>query len=433
VPDDHLPEEAFAVTRPEYGTGSLADLLPSVSALLGVPGADDVLGLRESLDGIRRIAVLLVDGLGEYQIPLLRPYAPILGDLPGRTLTSGFPSTTPVSLVTLGTGAPPGAHGVLGFTVRRPDGRVLSHIFWSDDPDPMEWQPVPTRFASAAAAGVAVTTITRPEFEGSGLTVSANRGGTFVGAADADTLADSMLRALGGREGPMLGGGGGRGLGGGDGRPLGGGGGRPLGGGDGRGLGGGGGRPLGGGDGPALVYGYHPDLDHAGHLAGVDSEAWRDAARGVDRLLDRLLGGLPPDAALLVTADHGQVNIPYAQRFDLGVDPVLKDGVIGVAGEPRVRYLYPAAGARDDVMAAYRSVLGSSAWVLTRDEAIEGGWFGPVPAEHRDRIGEIVVICLDRTVVLASGWEPPAVASLIGYHGSVTAAEMTIPLLIGRR
>jgi hypothetical protein len=308
-------------------------------------------------------------------------------------------------------------HGVLGFTVRRPDGRVLSHIFWSDDPDPMEWQPVPTRFASAAAAGVAVTTITRPEFEGSGLTVSANRGGTFVGAADADTLADSMLRALGGRDGPMPGRG--------DTRALGGGGG-PM-------PGHGNRRALGGGDGPALVYGYHPDLDHAGHLAGVDSEAWRDAARGVDRLLDRLLGGLPPDAALLVTADHGQVNIPYAQRFDLGVDPVLKDGVIGVAGEPRVRYLYPAAGARDDVMAAYRSVLGSSAWVLTRDEAIEGGWFGPVPAEHRDRIGEIVVICLDRTVVLASGWEPPAVASLIGYHGSVTAAEMTIPLLIGRR
>jgi Type I phosphodiesterase / nucleotide pyrophosphatase len=385
VPDDRLPAGAFAVTRPEYGTGSLADLLPSVSALLGVPGADDVLGLRESLDGIRRIAVLLVDGLGAHQLPLLRPYAPILDDLAGRTLTSGFPSTTPVSLVTLGTGVPPGAHGVLGFTVRRPDGRVLNHIFWSDDPDPMEWQPVPTRFARAAAAGVAVTTITRPEFEGSGLTVSANRGGTFVGAADADALAASMLRALGG------------------------------------------------GDGPALVYGYHPDLDQAGHLAGVDSEAWRDAARGVDRLLDRLLTGLPPDTALLVTADHGQVNIPYAQRFDLGVDPVLKDGLVGVAGEPRVRYLYTAPGARDDVMAAYRSVLGSSAWVLTRDEAIDGGWFGPVSAEHRDRIGEIVVICLDRAVVLASGWEPPAVASLIGFHGSVTAAEMTIPLLIGRR
>jgi Type I phosphodiesterase / nucleotide pyrophosphatase len=382
VPDDQLPAPAFEPVRPAYGSRSLADLLPSVSALLGVPGADDVLALRERLDGVRRIGVLLIDGLGTYQLPVLRPYAPILGDLAGATLTSGFPSTTPVSLVTLGTGTPPGGHGILGFTVRRPDGRVLTHIFWADDPDPLAWQPVPTRYATAAAAGVAVTTITRPEFEGSGLTVAANRGGVFAGAADADALAGSMLRALAS------------------------------------------------GTGPTLVYGYHPDLDHAGHRAGVGSPAWQDAARGVGRLLDRLVTDLPPGAALLVTADHGQLNVPDDQRFDLGVDPVLAAGVTGVAGEPRVRYLYTEAGARADVLAAYQSVLGSSAWVLTRDEAIEGGWFGPVAEGFRDRIGEIVVICLDRVVVLASGWEPPSVGRLVGFHGSATAAEMTVPLLV---
>jgi hypothetical protein len=383
-PDDHLSADAFAVTRPAYGAGSLADLLPGVSALLGVPRARDVLGLRERLDGVRRVAVLLVDGLGAYQIPVLRPYAPIVSDLAGPTLTSGFPSTTPVSLVTLGTGVPPGAHGVLGFTVRRPDGRILNHIHWSDDPDPREWQPVPTRFETAEAAGVAVTTVTRPEFEGSGLTVSAQRGGVFAGAADPVALADEMLRALAAA------------------------------------------------DGPALVYGYHPDLDQRGHESGVDSPAWQDAAGGVGRLIDRLVTGLPADSALLVTADHGQINIPYEGRFDLGTDPALQAGVVAVAGEPRVRYLYPAAGALDDVLAAYRSVLGASAWVLTRDEAIDGGWFGPVPDGHRDRIGEVVVICLDRAVVLATGWEPPTIASLVAFHGSVTAAEMTVPLLIAR-
>jgi Type I phosphodiesterase / nucleotide pyrophosphatase len=384
-PDDQLSADAFAVTRPAYGSGSLADLLPSVSALLGVPGAQDVLGLRERLDGVRRVAVLLVDGLGAYQIPLLRPYAPIVSDLAGPTLTSGFPSTTPVSLATLGAGVPPGVHGILGFTVRRPDGRIVNHIRWSDDPDPREWQPVPTRFATAAAAGVAVTTVTRPEFEGSGLTVATQGGGVFAGAADPIALADGMLGALAAA------------------------------------------------DGPALVYGYHPELDQRGHEFGVDSPAWQDAARGVGRLVDRLVNELPADTALLVTADHGQINIPYDGRFDLGTDATLQAGVIGVAGEPRVRYLYPAAGALDDVLATYRSVLGAGAWVLTREEAIDGGWFGPVPDDHRDRIGEVVVICLDRTVVLAAGWEPPSIASLVAFHGSVTAAEMTVPLLIARR
>jgi hypothetical protein len=387
VPPDLLPSDALLPTRPAYGKGSLADLLPSVSAVLGVPGAQDVLGLGAHLEGISRVAVLLVDGLGAYQLPVAAPHAPVLADLAAgggghaATLTSAFPSTTPVSLVTLGTGVPPGAHGVLGFTTRKPDGGILNYIRWGDDPDPRQWQPVPTRLETAAAAGVAVTQVTRPEFKGSGLTVAANRGGAFRDAPDPVTLADQMLAALAA------------------------------------------------GPGPALVYGYHPDLDRHGHEDGVDSDSWREAARGVDELLERLTYALPAGCALLVTADHGQLNIPVDGRIEIAEEGALAAGLVAVAGEPRVRYLHVADGALDDVLAAWRGVLGERAWVLTREEAIAGGWFGPVPAAHRSRIGDVVVICLDRTVVLATGWEPPSVAGLVAYHGSVTAAEMTVPLL----
>jgi hypothetical protein len=379
--NDQLPAEAFTPVRPAYGSGSLADLMPSVSAVLGVPGASDVLGLGADLDGVDRIAVLLVDGLGAYQIPLAAARAPILGELPARSLTSGFPSTTPVSLVTLGTGALPGAHGVLGFTLRRPDGGLVNHIKWGDDPDPAKWQPLPTRFETAAGAGLSVTQLTRPEFEGSGLTVAANRGAAFTGAADADSLAAGMLAAL---------------------------------------------------SRPGLVYGYHPDLDHHGHASGVGSQPWEQAAQEVGHLVMRLVDGLPPGAALLVTADHGQLNVPAEGRIDLAADPVLAAGIVAVSGEPRVRYLYVEDGARDDVMDAWRGVLGRSAWVLTREEAVEGGWYGPVPAEHLSRLGDVVVICQGRTVIAAGGWEPPAVGQLVAYHGSVTRAEMMIPLLIAR-
>ncbi|MEV6599442.1 alkaline phosphatase family protein [Actinoplanes sp. NPDC051346] len=364
--------------RPAYGFGSLAELLPSVSAVLGVPGATDVLGLGELLGGVDRVAVLLVDGLGAYQIPVAARHAPILTQLPGRTLTSGFPSTTPVSLVTLGTGAPPGAHGVLGFTVRRPDGGVLNHIAWGTDPDPATWQPIPTRFETAAAAGTRTTLVTKAEFEGTGLTVAAYRGAAFTGAGDPCSLATAMLAAL---------------------------------------------------SEPGLVYGYHPDLDHQGHVCGIDSDPWRAAATTVGELIARLVDGLPSGAALLVTADHGQLDIPQDTRVDVAADPALSAGIVGVAGEPRVRYLYARDGAVADVVAAYRSVLGSSAWVLTREEAVESGLYGPVPPGHLGRIGDVVVVCLDHSVVLAGGWEPPGVARLVAYHGSITATEMTVPLL----
>ncbi|WP_284045307.1 alkaline phosphatase family protein [Actinoplanes maris] len=384
VPADHLPASALEPVRPAYGSGSLAEVLPSVSAVLGVPGAPDPLGLRDELDGITRVAVLLVDGLGAHQIPLVASHAPVIGDLAarGRTLTAGFPSTTPVSLVTLGTGVPPGVHGILGFTTRRPDGRVLNHIQWKRDPDPAQWQPVPTRFELAAAAGVATTVVSRPEFEGSGLTVSAYRGSAYRPATGA--LADRMLEELRAATGP------------------------------------------------ALVYGYFADLDHHGHGSGIDSGPWREAARDAGALIDRLVHGLPAHSALLVVADHGQLNVPSDARFDMADIPALQAGVTGVAGEPRVRYLYAAPGALDDVVAAWQGVLGDAAWVLTRDEAIDGGWFGPVPSDHRDRIGDVAVICQGRAVALAGGWEPPTVGRLIAYHASVTAAEMEIPLLIAR-
>nr|WP_232510906.1 nucleotide pyrophosphatase/phosphodiesterase family protein [Micromonospora maris] len=373
---------------PEYGGRSLADVLPSALAVLGVPGGTDLLGLADELAGVRRVAVLLVDGLGWHQLPIAAPYAPTLAGLTattGRPLTCGFPSTTPTSLVTLGTGTASGAHGVLGFTLRVPGtDRVLNHIEWTDDPPPMRWQPVTTALQRARAAGVAVTVVSRPEFGGSGLTVAANRGGDYRGAAGVDALAATMLAALTA------------------------------------------------GTGPTLVSGYHPDVDRHGHLSGVDSVPWRTAVTDLDALLARLVDGLPSDAALLVTADHGQLNVPAEHRFDLDTDPRLTAGLQVVAGEPRVRYLHVVPGATEDVRAAWSQVLGPAARVLTRDEAVATGWFGPVSEEHLRRIGDIVVVCNDTYAVLASRSESPMLSRLVGFHGADTAAEMTIPLLVVR-
>ncbi|WP_305786307.1 alkaline phosphatase family protein [Symbioplanes lichenis] len=365
------------LVRPAYGRGSLAEVLPSVAAVLGVPGAVDSLGLGTALGDVDRVAVLLVDGLGAYQLAAVREHAPILGQMGDRTITSGFPSTTPVSLATIGTGVPPGEHGILGFTVRQPSGEVLNHIQWGHHPDPLAWQPVPTWFERVRAAGAGATLVTRPSFRGTGLTVACYRGASFSGATDVPSLAEAMLAAL---------------------------------------------------SAPGLVYGYHPDLDHHGHGTGVGSPEWVSAAAALEELVSRLISGLPPRSALLITADHGQVNIPFTARPD--ISDISPPGLVGVAGEPRVRYLHTAPGAASRVAAAFRSALGSSVRVLLRDEAVYSGLFGSVPAAHAGRIGDVVVLCVDDIVLTARDWEPPSVGKLVAYHGSVTAAEMTVPLLI---
>jgi hypothetical protein len=384
-PPPGLPD----IVHPRYGEASLADVIPGVLRSVGVPDAPDPLGLHTAeLADARIVVVLLVDGYGHYLRPLAAKWSANLTGLTGRVLTSGFPSTTPTSLTSLGTGAAPGSHGLLGFFLNVPGtDRVLNHIMWRDDPDPMVWQPLSTQFDIAEAAGVAAHVVGPPEFVGSGLTTAAYRGSRYVGASGIDEMGQRV------------------------------------------------GELMRNATGPTVIYAYRAEVDKAGHLFGIDHPVWRDAVSEVDRLVGMILDQLPPGAALVVTADHGQLNVPIGRgrRFDLDADARLRAGIAVVAGEPRVRYLHTEPGAHDDVLATWRGVLGSAAWVVSREEAVAQGWFGPVPEAHLQRIGDVVAACTEDFVILAGRTDPPPVSRMIAFHGSATAVEMAIPLLIHRR
>ena len=376
------------LVRPRYGEASLADVMPSVLACLGVPGAHDALHLESVLHDVRTVVVLLLDGFGHALLPQARPWAPTLTSLAdgAPVLTAGFPTTTPVSLTTLGTGAPPGAHGVLGFFLRVPGSdQIVNHIRWHDDPNPLRWQPLATQFDRARAAGVAPYVVSRPEYDGTGLSRAAFRGSRYVPAPGIELTAELVIETARVSRGRTL------------------------------------------------IYTYDPSVDSSGHVYGVGSVPWRRAVADVDHLATILLERLPRHSALVVTADHGQLNVPAENRFDLDTDPRLRAGVEVVAGEARVRYLHTAPGARDDVIAAWQSVLGSAAIVVSRDQAVAEGWFGPVPEAHLQRVGDVVAMCTGDHVVLATKTDPPSVANFVGFHGSATPAEMYIPMLVGRR
>ncbi len=369
--------------------GSICDVLPAAAALLLVSGAVDGLGVTEWVGDVRRVVVVLVDGMGFHLLPELAADAPLLasvlaGDI-GRLdeLVCTFPSTTPTSLASLTTGVAPGQHGILGFTVKIPDAdRILYHIFWRDDPPPAQWQPVPTWFERLQQAGVNARAVLPAAFIGSGLTQAAYRGAQLHAANDDDDYAQLVIDQLHAA--------------------------------------------------PGLVYAYTAALDNSAHLFGVGSPEWHAAAVGVDALLTRLVEALPSDAAVLVTADHGGLNVPDTARIDLDADPRLSAGVRAVAGDPRVRYLHTQPGAASDVIGAWSELLDGRAEVRGRDDAVAAGLFGPVHPDHLPRIGDVVVTCTGDTAVLATAHEPPEMAQLVGFHGAATPAEMAIPLIAFR-
>jgi Type I phosphodiesterase / nucleotide pyrophosphatase len=379
---------------PRYGEASLADLTPSLLAALDVPGFANPLGVEP----LRRACLLVVDGLGWEQLAANRRVAPVLAGAAERgvAVTTGFPATTVTSLASIGTGLPPGRHGLVGYTIALPGmERAFNCLRWSpyglggtrdlrDRVVPERLQPEPTAFEAAAADGVEVTLVGAGEYAASGFTRAALRGGGYWRTHSLGDLAAGAVAGLGrGRR--------------------------------------------------SLVYLYHPDLDRTGHVRGVDADAWRMELAHVDRLAGHIAERLGGDAALFVTGDHGMVDLRPDQRVDLADEPELAAGVRLLSGEARARHVHTQRGAAGDVLAAWRAVLGHAMWVVPGEEAIAAGWFGPeVSDDARARVGDVVAAASGPIGVVQREVDPTQ-ATLTGHHGSLTPAEQLVPFLTLRR
>ena len=369
---------------------SLADVVPAAAVALGfpIPRAEQDGRPGLVLPPARRVVVLLVDGLGDGLLADRGGHAPFLRGLRNAppdgvagVVEAGFPATTATSMGMLGTGLPPGAHGLVGLEVLDPDrDAVFNELAWDPAVDPRRWQPQPTLFELLHQGGYGVVRIGPAFFDGSGLTEAVFRGGRFRAAEGFAQRVDAAVAAV---------------------------------------------RAMDRG----LVYVYWGDLDKAGHVHGAASWEWTQELETVDAQARRLAGSLPADTQLLVTADHGMVDVPFERRLDIATEPALSAGVRHVGGEPRALHLYCRTGAAPDVLAAWQERVGDGMEVVLREEAVRRGWFGPVSRHVLPRIGDVVTAAVGDIAVVDSRTARPEVLALLGLHGSMTPAEREVPLL----
>jgi hypothetical protein len=184
------------------------------------------------------------------------------------------------------------------------------------------------------------------------------------------------------------------------------------------------------GSGPSLMYFYLNDLDKAGHRYGCQSEQWEHQLEELDATMKRLHASLPAGTSILLTADHGMLDVPEQHRIDFSADPALVDGVRHTAGEPRMVHLYlEEGGDRDRLLAAWRARFGGRVWAFTREEALAAGLFGDVRPAVEGRIGDIMIAARDSLALYDTRRSRPTAMEVVGQHGSLTKAEREIPLL----
>jgi hypothetical protein len=269
---------------------------------------------------------------------------------------------------------------MLGYQVRVPGtSRLLNALRWDKRVDPFAWQPASTIFERAAAAGIAAFRIAQGSYRDSGLSSAVMRGAIYRPADTLGALAGVTAAAL--ADEPR-----------------------------------------------ALAMVYDAGLDSTGHVCGCTSDAWRFQLGHVDRLAEQLAGALPPGAVMYVTADHGMVDVGAADRVDADTRRELRDGVAVLGGEPRARHVYARPGAAGDVLDTWQATLGPAAWVVSRDQAVDDGWFGPVTASLAGRIGDVVAASAGSLAVVATKEEPRETA-LLGMHGSLAPSDQLVPLL----
>jgi hypothetical protein len=300
----------------------------------------------------------------------------------GGAITTVVPSTTATALTSLTVGVPPARHGVVGYriVVEGPTGaEVMNVLRWrtvSGDArsfvEPHAFQPLPP------FSGRPVPVVSKSEFAGTGFTEAHQRDVPVAGWSLVSSMAVEVRALVAAGE--------------------------------------------------ALVYAYYEGVDKVAHIHGFGAHYDAELV-ALDRIVGDLLQVLPPEAVLLVTADHGQVEV--GGRAAVLDERVIKEAAL-ISGEGRFRWLHaePDSPVQRLVDAA-GTVYGDEAWIVTVEDMERQDWFGgPLRPEVRARLGDVAIIPFEPVAYLdpADGGE----ARLVCRHGSLTPAEMLVPLLAAR-
>lgn len=329
--------------------------------------------LDRSLAEVDQIVLLVVDGLGFEQLSQRWALAPNLHAMAGGAIHTVAPSTTAAALTSITTGTPPGEHGVIGYRIAE-QGRVLNVLRWSTPEGdaraaipPEELQP------REAFCSQRSPMVTRAEFDDSGFTRAHLCGARAHGYRVLSSLPVEVRRLLS--------------------------------------------------SGEPFVYTYYEGLDKVAHLYGL-GEYYDAELVTVDRLVGDLCELLPEGAALVVTADHGQVEVGDAI---IELDPAIAPHLAMQSGEGRFRWLHARPGRTRQLLEAAQNH-ADVAWVVTRDQTVEERWFGPEMSDAAlRRLGDVALVA--REPVSFHDPRDTGPFALVGRHGSVTRAEMRVPLL----
>ncbi len=358
---------------PDYAGANVRGIVPAIlgptSWTSGLPG-----WMPEPVQDARSVVLLVLDGLGWDQLQDHRDLLPTVASMVGGPIQTVAPTTTATALTSITTGLTPAEHGLIGYRIVL-GGEIVNVLRWCVGDQPVRRSHPPGEAQPFEPfLGQTVPVINPAELESSAFSEAHLRGSLPTGWRAASSIAVEARRQVEAGE--------------------------------------------------RFVYCYYGGIDKIAHERGF-GPYYEAELRAADALVADLLGALPSGTTLLVTADHGQVHVG-----DRIVTPSaeLLANVTQQSGEGRFRWLHVTKGAVDDTAAVARAQVGHLAWVVTREQMLDEQWFGPSMAPAvRSRLGDVALVAFEPV-----SFHDPADSGpfeLICRHGSLTSAEVNVPLV----
>jgi len=324
----------------------------------------------------RQVVLLVVDGLGWHQLQDRATQVPDMMALAGEPLTTVAPTTTATALTSIATGTSPSEHGLVGYRIWV-EGEAMNVLRWRSGRGDMRQAAPPTSTQPIPAfLGRNATVVHQHQFVGSPFSEAHLAGARFRSTHAMSSIAIEVGAALAA--------------------------------------------------GDRFVYAYHDGIDQVAHGAGVEGPQYDAELAAVDRLISDIRTSMGPDAALVVTADHGLVQVGDAHRV---LDPALVKLTRGHSGEARFMWLHSRPGRLPDLVEAAEETCGDDAWVVTAEQVIDQGWFGgPVEDTIRARLGDVAIVAREKVAYMVEAQGRGF--HMIGRHGSMTSEEAMVPFLV---
>ncbi|MFM6965965.1 MAG: alkaline phosphatase family protein [Rhodoluna sp.] len=348
------------------------------SALGAVTGTNNRLGFKRA----SKVCVILVDGLGAENIRQAAGHAPYLSTAlrASKSINTVFPTTTAAAITSFGVGTTPSKHGVFGYSVyERTSGTVRNLLSgWGPDFVPGDFQKLPSLVAAARNAGVDFFSVGPGEYADSGFTHLNLSGSTYRPAKTFDERVRETKAILARKS-------------------------------------------------KSLTYLYFPELDATAHAFGVTSAQWLNKLEDLDAVIRQLTKDLPADTGVVLTADHGVVDV--APQNQILLDELAIEGLISVTGDPRNTFLYFAEDVEvSHVKSELSQKLAGTVHVADVKDLVAAGWF-EAHIVNAGYLPDLFLISQDGYACYHRGFAKPQSLKMIGQHGGFTTTELSVPLL----